>query len=55
MVSFKEMRELLVISRDERLIEDEEFLSLWEMYTSRNPDYPYEYYQSFSLEEQNEA
>ena len=42
MVSFKEMRELLVISRDESLIEDEEFLSA-------------EYYQPFSLEEQNEA
>ena len=55
MASFKETRDLLLISRDGNLIDNEEFLLLWDMYTSRNPEYPYEYYQPFSFEEQNEA
>ena len=36
-------------------IDDNEFLVLWQVYQSKNPDFPYEDYGQFSLDEMNET
>ena len=41
MASFKEFRDLLVLSYDSKIISDEEFLILHEVFQSKNPDFDY--------------
>ena len=41
MSSFKEVRELLLVAYDSEIINDEEFLVLFENYRSRNLQFPY--------------
>ena len=50
MASFKELRDLLVISYDGKIISDEEFLLLYETFQSKNPDFDYESFPSFDLD-----
>ena len=50
MSSFKEVRELLLVAYDSEIINDEEFLVLFENYCSRNTQFPYNSYPRFELE-----
>lgn len=50
MSSFKEVRELLLVAYDSDMINDEEFLVLYENYRSKNPEFPYNSYTRFELE-----
>ena len=50
MASFKDFRDLLVISYDSKLVSDEEFLLLYEEFQSKNPDFEYERYPVFDLD-----
>ena len=49
MSSFKEVRELLLVAYDSEIINDEEFLVLFENYRSRNPQFPYNSSQDLNL------
>ena len=51
MAFFKQIRELLLIEHSEKAISDEELLLLLEENTSRNPEFSYENYERFNLEE----
>ena len=51
MAFFKQTRELLLIEHSEKAISDEELLLLLEENTSRNPEFSYENYARFNLEE----
>ena len=51
MPSFRDIRNFLLISYDDGLIDDEEFLLLYEQYFSRNPDFPYDSYSPFDIDE----
>ena len=51
MASFKEFRDLLVLSYDSKIISDEEFLILQEVFQSKNPDFDYENYPAFDLDD----
>jgi len=55
MSSFKEIRDLLLISLDSNVLSDEEFVLLFETYYSRNPEFPYGSYSRFKLEEMQES
>ncbi|KAK3742549.1 hypothetical protein QZH41_017039 [Actinostola sp. cb2023] len=55
MASFKSIRNLLLLGHDDGLINDEEFLLLFDEYQSRNPEFPYDSYSSFDLEELDES
>lgn len=55
MASFKEMRDLLLLSYESGDINDEEFLLLWEEFLSKNPEFPCEQYPRFNLDDMNEA
>ena len=50
MTSFREAREGLLVAFSENLIDDEEFLLLYDLNTSKNPDIPYWSYERFDLE-----
>ncbi|KXJ18454.1 uncharacterized protein LOC110232447 [Exaiptasia diaphana] len=43
MASFKDTRDALLISYDDGDIDDDEFLLLWEQFTSKNPSFPCDY------------
>lgn len=49
MVYFRDVRESLLFAYDDNLINDEEFLLLFDLNTSKNLDYPYWKYQPFDL------
>ena len=49
MASFRDIRNLLVESFHEGDISEDEFLLLYDVNTSKNPDFPYECYGSFDL------
>lgn len=55
MASFKEIRELLLLSFENNTISDEEFLLLSEQFKSKNPDFPYENYLGFELDDMDES
>ena len=44
MTSFKDIQTLLPLFHDDGLIDDDEFLLLYELYSSTNPDFPYHIY-----------
>jgi hypothetical protein len=54
MASFKSVRDLLLIGFDEDLLDEEEFLLLYQQYTSLNAEYPYTSYPAFDLELKDE-
>lgn len=53
-MSFREIREMLLLSYDSKMISDEEFLVLWETYCSKNPGFPYDSYERFNLQDIDE-
>ena len=55
MASFEEFRYLLVLYCDANLISDEDFLVLYEMFPSKNPNFPYDEYSRFDLDNMSEA
>ena len=55
MATFEEFRLLLVLYYDANLISDEDFLLLYEMFPSKNPNFPYHEYGRFDLDNMNEA
>ena len=55
MASHKELRELLLICCEDNMLSDEEFLVLWENYESKNPDFPWDSYDPFTLVNMDEA
>ena len=55
MASFKEIRELLLLSFENETINDEEFLLLSEQFKSKNPDFPYENYLGFELDDSSSS
>lgn len=55
MASFKELRDLLVTCYDSKIISDEEFITLYDSFQSKNPDFDYESYPAFDLAEMSIA
>ena len=55
MASFEELRYLLVLYYDANLISHEDFLVLYEMFPSKNPNFPYDEYSRFDLDNMSEA
>ena len=53
MPSFKDARDLLLLSFDKGIIDEDEFLILYDLNTSGNSLYPYEDYGSFHLEDKD--
>ena len=55
MASFRDIRNLLVESFDDDDISEDEFLLLYDANTSKNPDFPYECYGSFDLNDMDDS
>ena len=55
MASFRETREALLLAFDQNLINDEEFVLLYDLNRSKNPDYPYWNYERFDLDKWTDA
>ena len=53
MAALREVREMLLYSLCDNIIDEIEFL--YELNTSRNPDFPYWQYGIFNLDQLNEA
>ena len=53
MNSFRDIRELVLLSYCENIISDEEFVVLYNYYESKNPNFNYEKYEPFCLESYN--
>ena len=49
------MRKLLLFLYDSESISDEEFLTLYESYSSKNPDFPYSAYPKFDYDQIDES
>ena len=54
-MAFKDVRNLLFLSHDDGLIDDEHFLLLFDLYSSRQPDFPYDSYEPFDLDKFDES
>ena len=54
MPKLKDIRNLLLLSHGDNLIDDEEFLMLYDINKSKNLDLPYQNYEKFELENLNE-
>ena len=54
MASFKEFRQILLLYYDAELITDEDFIILYELFSSRNPDFAYDSYDRFHLDNMND-
>ena len=55
MSSFRDFQELCVLSYCNKFISDTEFCLLYDHFTSKNPDFSYDTYPPFSLEDVEEA
>ena len=55
MASFEEFRHLLVFYYDPNLISNKDFLLLYEMFPSKNPNFPYHDYSRFDFDNMDEA
>ena len=55
MVSFHELQELFLSSHAQGILDDEELLLLYEEYSPKNPDFSYENFGRFSLDDINDA
>ena len=53
MMSFKEFCRTLLLCYDANLISDEDFIIFYELFSSRNPDFVYNSYNCFNLDEMN--
>ena len=48
-MAFKDVRNLVLINHNDGFIDDDEFVVLYDLYTSRNLDCPYDSYALFML------
>ena len=55
MAPFEEFRPLLVLYYNANLISDEDFLLLYEMLPSKKPNFPFDEYSRFDLDNMSEA
>ena len=55
MTSFRDARNLLFQSYDDGIIDDDEFILLYDANTSKNPEFPYEEYGRFDLDEMDDT
>ena len=55
MATFRKARELLLTSFDDGDISEDEFLLLYDVNRSKNPDFPYQNYEHFDLERLDES
>ena len=55
MATFKWFRRLLVLYYDANLLSDEDFLFLYEMFPSKNPNFSFDEYSRFDLDNMSEA
>ena len=55
MTTFHDLRIALLDSYMDGEIDDDEFLVLWQVYQSKNYDFPYEDYGQFSLDKMDET
>ena len=55
MASFRDIRNLLVESFDDDDISEDVFLLLYDANTSKNPDFPYDCYGSFDLNDMDDS
>ena len=55
MASFREIRNLLLESFDDDDISEDEFLLLYDVNTSKDPDFPYDRYGAFDLSEMDDS
>ena len=55
MASFREIRNLLLKSFDDGDLSEDEFLLLYDANTSKNPDFPYDCYGKFDLDEMDNS
>ena len=55
MNSFKNVRELLLLSDVNNVISDREFVLLYDAYQSKNPDFNYQQYDPFNLDDIDSA
>ena len=55
MLSFHELQELFLFSHARGILDDEELLLLYEEYWPKNPDFCYENFGRFSLDDINDA
>ena len=55
MTSFREVQNLCLLSHGLNFIDDMELLILYDMFKPRNPDFPYESYEEFDLDEMVES
>ena len=55
MASFEETRRRILLAYDDEIIDDDEFLLLWDRFTSKNPCFPYWDYENFQLDELDPA
>lgn len=49
MASFKDTRTAILLAHDDGDIDDDEFLVLYNLYTSKNPCFPYKDYDKFDI------
>ena len=49
--TFRELRDLIAVSCFEVIIDEDEFMLLWDFNSSKNLDFPYEDYGRFELDE----
>lgn len=55
MAGFQQARDALLLALDDELIEEDEFLMLYNLNTSKNPNFPYHDYEKFDLDQIDEA
>ena len=55
MASFREIRSILLQSFDDGVISEDEFLLLYDVNTSKNPNFPYECYGKFNLNDMDDS
>jgi hypothetical protein len=55
MTSFKDTRVALLLAHDDGDLDDDEFLVLYNLYTSKNPCFTFEDYEQFDLNAMNPA
>ena len=54
-MALKNVRNLLLINHNDGFIDDDEFVLLYDLFASKNLDFPYDSYSYFDLEELNES
>ena len=55
MASLRETREALLLAHDQGIVDDEEFVLLFDLNKSKNPVYPYWKYNGFDLDSMTDA